>query len=316
MTGYIVRRLLLNAVVIFLLVTLVFILMRVIPGDAVLAQLSEERALSPEQVEFIRHELGLDRSPLVQYWEWLTDLLRGDFGNSLVDRMPVSDAILRAVPISVQLSVLAITTSVLIGVPVGVLSATRRNSLPDYLMRFLAVLGLALPNFWLGIIYVIVPALLIGYSPPVAYAHFIDDPWTNLQIVLPPAIILGFGSGAIVMRMMRSTMLEVLGSDYVRTARSKGLAESTVIIRHAMRNSVLPVLTIIGAQVSAIVGGSVVMETLFGIPGMGRLSFRALTERDYTMVQSLVLLFGFVLVTVNLMVDLLYSYIDPRIRYS
>jgi peptide/nickel transport system permease protein len=315
-TQYLVRRLLLNVVVIFLLVTLVFILMRLIPGDAVLAQLSEERALAPEQIEFIRHELGLDKSPMVQYWEWMTALVRGDFGNSLVDRLPVSDAILRAIPISVQLSVIAITTSVLIGIPVGILSATRRNSLPDYLMRFFAVLGLALPNFWLGIIYIIVPALLLGYSPPVAYAHFIDDPWTNLQIVLPPALILGLGSGAIVMRMMRSTMLEVLGSDYVRTARSKGLTESSVIIRHALRNSLLPVLTIVGAQISAIVGGSVVMETLFGIPGMGRLGFRALTERDYTMVQSLVLLFGVILVTVNLLVDLLYSYIDPRIRYS
>ena len=247
---------------------------------------------------------------------WLANMVRGDFGDSLISRRPVTTELRDRIPVSIELGLLAMLFSVTIALPVGVLSAVKQDTRTDYVARSFSIMLLAVPSFWAGQMAIVFGFQFFGWTPPLQYRQFWDEPLTNLGIMWVPAIILGGILSGSVMRLTRSTMLEVLRQDYVRTARAKGLREHNVLIRHALRNAVLPVVTVIGLQVGITVGGTVILERIFSLPGMGRFLLASLENRDYPVVQAVVLIAAVVVLTANLIVDLSYAIIDPRIRYS
>jgi len=315
---YLAQRLLLMLTTLFGVTVLVFAILRLIPGgvESVILGGDQVAAASPEQFAAVRRALGLDRPLPVQYVHWLTGVLRGDLGQSFISKRPIAPDIAARIPVTFELGLLAMIVSLCIAVPVGVLAAIRQDTVPDYAARSFAVALLSIPGFWLGTLVITFGARWFGYAPPLTYVRLSDDPLRNLQMLLPPAIILGAGLSGTVMRLTRAQMLEVLRQDYVRTAWAKGLPERAVVWRHALRNAALPVVTIIGLQVPILFGGTVVLETLFSLPGTGRYLITAVNARDFPAIQAVVLLVATVVVLSNLVVDVLYVVLDPRVRYA
>jgi peptide/nickel transport system permease protein len=319
MQKYIGQRLLLSVPTVFGVTVLIFLAMRIIPGDP-LASIQAEGAgsvvLSDEQLADARASLGLDQPLYVQYLDWVGQVARGDFGESFWRGEKVRDLIARRGPITAEIAALAIVVSWLIGVPIGLLSAVRQNTRWDFLARIGVILFLAVPSFWLALVVVLGTVLAFNWRPPLTIVQLHEDPLRNLQIVIGPGLVLGIGLAAVIARITRSAMLEVLGEDYVRTARAKGQLEWKVVSSHALRNALLPILTVSGLALGGLLGGSVAVERAFGVPGLGAALVLALNERDWMVIQNLVLLYGLIFTAVNLLVDLSYSLFDPRIRYQ
>jgi peptide/nickel transport system permease protein len=316
---YILRRFLTAIPTLFGITVLIFVAMRVLPGDPV-AQIANEGqgqyTLSPEELQAARASLGLDKSLPRQYVSWIGAVVRGDFGHSFWNKEPIRAVIVRRGMISLEIAVLAVALSWLIGVPVGILSATHRNSWLDNIVRLFMTLFLAIPSFWIGLSAVLFLVLVFTWRPPLTITQLWEDPVKNLQMVIGPALAVGLGLAAGLARMTRSAMLEAMHEDYVRTARSKGLKERLVVARHVFRNALLPIVTTSGAALGGLLGGAVATETAFGVPGLGNYLVQALNKRDWTVIQNLVLIYGVIFVLINLIVDLSYAWIDPRIRYQ
>ena len=319
MSRYVLRRLAIAVPTIFGITVLIFIAMRVLPGDP-LAMIGSQgqsiRVLTEEELASARASLGLDQPLHIQYLRWLGDIARGDLGYSFWTSEPLIDQVLRRGPISAEIAILAVIISWVAGVPVGLLSAMRRNSWLDNLTRVGVTMSMAIPSFWIGLIMVLLSVRLFYWRPPLTITQLWEEPLVNLQIVAGPAIALGIGLAAVVMRMTRSTALEVLGEDYVRTARAKGLGTRALVTNHVFRNSLLPVITTSGVAIGGLLGGTVATETAFGVPGLGTLLVEAMNTRDWMMIQNLVFLYALIFVVVNLLIDLSYAWIDPRIRFG
>jgi peptide/nickel transport system permease protein len=318
MHTYVLRRLLLAVPVIFAITLIIFLAMRVMPGDPLTVMFGQDglNTLSNADRERIEASLGL-RDPLyVQYASWLKDIFTLELGHSFWRSDSVMDLIKRRGPISAEIAVLAILLSWLIGLPVGILGAIKQNSAMDYVSRFSTITFLAIPNFWFAALISLGLLLWLRWRPPLELYNLWVDPWKNLQIIWGPVLVLGLGQAAYIARLTRTTLLEVIHEDYVRTARAKGLPEKLVILRHALQNAILPVITFSGVLLGVLLGGSVVVERAFGVPGLGRTLIQAYNERDFVVMQNLVFLYGLIFVVVNLLVDLSYAWLDPRIRYK
>ena len=295
---------------------LVFALMRMLPGDVVNQIAGENATLTEERRAEIRRELGLDRPWYEQYGRWVAGIVRGDLGESLQSRVPVTEELANRLPVTLELSLLGILFSLVIALPIGIMAAVRQDSLLDYLARSTAITFISIPSFWLATMVIVYPSMWWGWAPPLQYADLWEDPVKNLNMMLIPALILGFSLSGTVMRLTRAQMLEVLRQDYIRTAHAKGLHARAVLVRHALKNALIPVVTLIGLQLPVLVGGTVILETIFSIPGMGSYFVFSIRTLDYPVVQSVNLLIAAVVVFANLLVDLTYSYLDPRVRYS
>jgi peptide/nickel transport system permease protein len=296
---------------------LTFLFIRLIPGDAIAARLGTSTALTPEQLASLRAYFGLDQPLYQQYWTWLASLLHGDFGYSIRTGRPVLVEIAERLPATLELAVAATVIAVAIGLPLGLLSATRPRTRVDLLARIGGLIGLSLPSFWLGTLIIVLFSLYLRWLPNTGgYVDFIHDPFGNLALIVLPAVTLGVALGAATMRMTRSAMLDVLGADYVRTAWAKGLPRALIIRRHVLKNGLIVVVTLLGIQVGQLLGGAVVVEEIFSIPGVGRMLLAAIVQRDYALVQGGVLVIAILFVLVNIIVDLLYGYLDPRIRLT
>jgi peptide/nickel transport system permease protein len=315
MYKYVARRILLAVPVLVLSSLIVFGLMRVMPGDALTALMAESGNLGDKEMKKLRKDLGLDRPYHEQYALWVWQMVSLNPGDSIFTNEPIPVALRKAIPVTLELAALAMILGLVIAIPIGVLSATRQDTTPDYVGRVVAVSGLSLPDFWLGTLVITFAAIWFHWIPPIGYVSLWESPWRNLQQFLLPAAVLGFRLSAATMRMTRSTVLEVLREDYVRTAWAKGLAGRMVVYKHALKNALIPVVTIIGGQFGVLLAGTVVVETIFALPGMGRLTVEAILYRDYPVVQTNVMLVAGTLVTLNLLVDMTYAWLDPRIRY-
>jgi peptide/nickel transport system permease protein len=318
MSKYLARRALFALTTLVGVSVIIFVVLRVLPGDPLVAILGVEgiaRMMPADRVR-IMHDLGLSDPLPVQYFHWLRDIASGQLGKSFFRGDTVAELILRRGPISAEIGLLALIVSWVVGLPIGILSAVKPNSLVDNVARSLAIFFIAIPGFWLGMLIVLALLFWFGYKAPIIIVQLWDSPWQNLQIVIGPAIVLGLAQGAYIARMSRSCLLEVIHEDYVRTARAKGALERNVILGHALPNALLPVITISGVLLGFVLGGSVAVEQAFGVPGLGRALVTALVERDIIVVQNLVLLYAVIFVLVNLLVDLSYAWLDPRIRYA
>ncbi len=313
MRKYVLRRLLIATSSFFLASLVVFSLPRMIPGDVVQLML-EERAYGKD-LEDLRAKLGLNRPIHIQYLEWAGRIVRGELGESLWTKRPVLEELGRRLPVSLKLGLLALLFSVSIALPIGILAAIRQDSLADYVARSLAIVGLSVPGFWIATMVILLPSLWWNWSPPIQFTEFSVDPWAHVSQFIIPAFILGIASSAAIMRLTRAQLLEVLRQDYVRTAWAKGVRESAVVLKHSLKNSLIPVITVLGIQIAQILGGTVIFETIFGLPGMGRFLFDAINQRDYPVIQGVNLVIVSVVVLMNLAVDACYAYLDPRIRY-
>jgi peptide/nickel transport system permease protein len=287
---------------------------RALPGDPARALAGEQA--NPAQVAAIRAQYGLDDSVLAQYWHYLTASLHGDFGTSVRTNIPVRSMLGSALPVTIELSLLALVIASLIGVGMGVLAAVRRGRPAEWFANAFALLGLSVPNFWLGLMAILWLSVALAILPASGFVPFLDDPAANLQHMILPALVLGIGLAAVIMRQTRSSMLDALGTDYIRTARAKGLRERTVVGVHALRNSLIVVVTIVGLQLGALISGAVVTERIFALPGFGKLTVDSVFQRDYPVIQGVVLITATAYIVINLLVDLLYSLIDPRIRVA
>ena len=326
MQAYIIRRLLLIIPTIFIASLIIFLLLRFIPGDIVSQMAAQHKGLLTEADEAaIARRLGLDVPIPVQYARWLgvmrdhhgsfSGLLQGSLGLSLWSRRPVTEIILNRVPVTFELAVLSVVMAVLIAVPIGTYSAIRQNKLGDYLARSFGILAIAVPNFWLGTLVVVYLSIWGGWSPPLEYVSFTDDPLGNLKMLIIPSLVLGMAMSGMIMRMMRTMMLEVLRQDYVRTAWSKGLRERVVILRHALPNALIPVVTVVGSLLPWVIGGAIITEAIFNLPGLGTLMLHTINDRDYTVISGATMFIAAIIVLGNLVVDLTYGFLDPRIRY-
>jgi peptide/nickel transport system permease protein len=315
MHKYVLRRVLLAVPVLVLSSLIVFGLMRVMPGDALTALMAESGNVSDKELSKLRKDLGLDLPYYRQYLVWVWQMVSFNPGDSIFTNEPIPVALKKAIPVTLELATLAMVLGLVVAIPIGVLSATRQDTASDYIGRVVAVSGLSLPDFWLGTLVITFAALWFQWIPPIGYVSFWEAPWRNLQQFLLPAAVLGFRLSAATMRMTRSTVLEVLREDYVRTAWAKGLEGRIVVYKHALKNALIPVVTIVGGQLGVLLAGTVVVETIFALPGMGRLTVEAILYRDYPVVQTNVMLVAGTLVTLNLLVDMTYAYLDPRIRY-
>jgi peptide/nickel transport system permease protein len=331
MQRFIARRLIIGVVILFFLSVTVFLLLHIVPGDP--AKQRCGLGCKSEQIKAIRHELGLDKpmfpitfdgdAPIIhfngesQYGNWLKGLVTGDLGTSQYYHEPVSRAIKHRFPVTFELMVLTMIFTIVIGIPFGILSAIFRNSPVDYAARVSAILGLSVPNFWVGTLVLTIPVAYWGYAPPLGRTvSFTHDPIGNLQQFGPPAMVLALASAAGVMRLARSSLLEVMRQDYMRTARAKGLAERIVILRHAMKNSLIPVVTVLGLQMAGLLGGAIIVEQIFVLPGIGQYVFIELFNKDFEVVQTMTMYIGAIVILLNLAVDVSYAWFDPRIRYS
>ncbi len=310
---YLARRLVLLVPTLIGLSVVVFALVRLLPGDAV-TMLMQEYAYAKDADE-LRQKLGLDRPIAVQYVDWLGGVLHGDLGTSLRSKTPVVDEIAKRLPVTAELGVLGLMFGLLISIPVGVISAVRQDKTIDYVARSMAIAFLSIPGFWLGTLVVTLPSIWWQWTPPLRYTSLAEDPVKNLAQMVIPAIILGIGLSGGVMRLTRAQMLEVLRQDYLLTAAAKGLAEWAMVFRHALKNAFIPVLTLLGLQVAILVSGTVVLENIFVLPGMGRYLLEAVQYRDYPVIQGINLVFAVVIVFANLLVDMCYGWLDPRVRY-
>ncbi len=327
MRQYIIRRVLLFIPVMLGVSIFIFTLMRVVPGDVAMMILvgpEGQGSVDPVQYQKLRHDLHLDRPLFIdvahpargsQYGEWIAGVVRGDWGKSLRTQTPVLETIRNRFPVTFEMATLTVLISILIAFPLGIIMAIRRDGWIDYITRIVSIGGLAMPTFWVATLMLLFMVLWFKWMPPLGYAPIWEQPWTNLKQIIWPSLALGYLMAAVIARMTRSALLEVLRQDYIRTAWSKGLRERVVVIRHALRNSMLPVITLIGLQYAALMGGTVIMESLWNIPGLGLSLIDSINFRDYPMVQGLVLVFAFVILTANLLVDLAYAWLDPRVRY-
>jgi peptide/nickel transport system permease protein len=315
MAHYAGRRLILAIPVLWAATLIVFVAIRLVPGEVLLTGVDVGPIDDTVRARMI-HDLGLDIPAPLQYLRWLGGILHGDFGLSLVSHQAVLPEIARRIPVSAEIALLSVVFGTLIALPLGAVSAIKQDTPLDYIARLLSIIWISVPNFVIGTIIILVPAILWRYAAPPGYASFFEDPVQNLQKVLPAALALGAALSGVLMRMTRSTMLDVLRNDYVRTARAKGVTEERVVSQHALKNALIPVVTIAGGQLGALLGGTVIVEALFGIPGLGTMANSALTTKDYPVLQGLTLFFATVYVLANLGVDLLYGWLDPRIRYS
>lgn len=317
MQRYIARRLLLAIPTFLIASSLVFGMLRLMPGDVLFAVLEENLVNTPlAEIEKVKAEFGFDKPIHMQYLTFIGGVVKGDLGKSLRDRKPVTGKILSRLPITVELAALAVIWSLAVAIPIGVISAIRQDTPLDYIFRSVAIAGISLPSFWLGTLAVVLPALWFRWIPPLVYTPINVDPWINLKQFIIPSLILGTLLAGRTMRMTRTMMLEVMRQDYIRTAWAKGLREGVVIYRHALKNALIPVVTIVGLEVAFLIGGTVVIESIFSLPGMGRLFIEALTFRDFPVIQGLNVMIATWVILVNLVVDISYSWLDPRIRYS
>ena len=315
MGRYITRRLIHAVFVIWGCATLVFFLLRMIPGDPVIQMLGPE--YTPEAAVALRHKLGLDEPLFTQYLRWMSNVARGDLGGSIASGETVADAIKAGIPKTASLTLVSFLIALVIALPAGVIAALQRNKPVDYVASFIAFIGVSMPSFWFGIILILVFAVHLKWLPAIGYAEIADKGFGEwLKRLILPGLAIGAGYAAILMRFVRAGLLEVLSSDYVRTARAKGARERTVIVRHALRNALIPVVTVAGIQLALLLSGTVVIETVFSIRGLGRILVGAIFDRDYPIVQGVILLISVVFVLANLVVDVLYTFLDPRIRYE
>lgn len=316
MQRYVAQRLLLGLISLAGLSLLVFTFLRIIPGDTAVLVLGPDAASSPEQVDELRAQLGLDDPLPVQYVRWVGDLLRGDLGHSLFTGRPVSHEVGNRLSTTVELAVMALAISLIAGVSAGTASAVWDGRARDQLIRVISILGLSMPNFWLGTMVIVYSAKWFGWIPPVQHINFWEDPSRNLQQFVVPGLVVGLGLAASLSRLTRSAVLEVMRDDYVRTATAKGLTARAVLFRHTLRNSLIPIVTLFGVQVGGVVAGTVVVENVFNLPGLGRLILDSIARKDYPLVQGIVLLYGTLIVLVNVVTDIVYGLVDPRIRVA
>ena len=316
MAGFAFRRFLLAVPTIIGISIIIFLMVRLMPGDIVDVLLGGDAVATQEQKEQVREQLGLTGSYPEQYWNWASGAATGDFGDSYRNAEPVSDILWRAVPITLELMILALLIATLIGVPLGVISAVRRDSVSDYASRIGGLIGISIPSFWLATLLLLFTSRVFGWVPPITYVPFFDDPLANLSQFILPAISISVFTLAIVMRMVRATMLEVLSQDYVRTARAKGVKHRLVVYRHALRNALIPVVTIIGFEIGILMGGAAIVEIIFGLPGVGYVLLQSIFNRDYPVVQGATLLIAIIFVLANTMVDIVYGWLDPRISHG
>jgi len=325
MRSYIIRRLLLMIPVMFLASVIIFIMVRLVPGDIVDAMAAESPGGEIDR-EAILHELGLDVSLFTQYGRWvgvipdadgsISGIFQGNLGTSWWQKRPVLELVALKWPVTLELGLLGLIVAQLIALPIGIFSALRQDTWGDYIARSFAILCISVPGFWLGTLIIVLPAIWWGYMPSITLIPFIEDPIGNLKMFIIPAAVMGMAMSGMTMRMTRTMMLEVLRQDYIRTAWAKGLKERIVILRHALKNALIPVITIIGVQLPVLIGGTVIIEQIFMLPGMGRLIISATLHRDYALVSGVMLIFAIVLLLIILMVDLTYAYLDPRIHYK
>ena len=314
MKQYVLRRVALAIPTLFLVSVFVFLMLRLMPGD-VATRMVEGHAYAPT-LTALRADLGLDRPMHAQYFDWIGGIvLRGDFGRSYWTRQPILEEFVRRFPVTLELALLTILVSVVIGIVIGIVSAARQDSAADYVGRILAILALSVPYFGLAVVVVVVPSIWFRWTPVWTYVSFTADPLENLKIMAVPALVFGVTRAGPIMRIMRSAMLDVLRQDYIRTAWSKGLSERRIVVRHALKNALIPVISLIGLQLPLYIGGSVIIEAIFRLPGVGLFFFEALSKLDYPVVQSVNLIIAAMVVGLNLLIDLSYAFLDPRIRY-
>ena len=313
MTQYVARRVISILPVLFGISVLVFGLVHLIPGDV--AQILLGTQATDQQIETLRRSFGLDRPLPVQYADWLSHVLQGDFGVSLRTSRPVLPDLVSRFGVTLQLTLVSMVIALAVAIPLGVASAANRGRGSDAIARVLALLGLSIPNFWLGTMLILFVSVVLHWLPPVGFVSLLDNPWLGLQTLILPSLALGTAVAAFIMRMVRSSLLEVLRQDFIRTANAKGLRDNVVLYRHALKNAFIPVLTVIGVQVGYLLGGAVIIESIFSLPGMGRFLLDSINNRDYSIVQGGVLLIALIFSLVNLSVDLVYGWLDPRIRY-
>ncbi len=317
MRAYVARRLLLMIPTIFLLGTALFFMLRVLPGDVAVGLLTtEEASATPEEIEELREFLGLNDHPIEQYFRWVGEILRGDLGNSPLFDASVTSILWSKMGITLELAVIAVAIALIWALPLGIVAALKRGSWIDQWIRIITTAGISLPNFWVAIMVLLLLVALFVWSPPVQYVRFTEDPIENLKMLLIPAAVIGFRSAAVITRMTRSMMLEVISQDYIRTARAKGLNRWTVTVKHALPNASLPVLTLAALLLAGLVDGAVIIEVIFNLPGLGLTIREAITRRDYDLVQGIVLVIAAFMMLWILVTDLLYAWLDPRIRYS
>ena len=316
MGSYLTRRILLAIPTVLGVLIAVFLLIRLVPGDVVTQLVGLEAAISPKRVEELRRLFGLDRSLPVQFGEYVSGVLHGELGKSLRTGLPVGKELLRRFPVTIQLASMGLLAALLIGVPVGIMAAVKRGRAADYMATGFVLLGLSVPSFWLAILLILFFALRLGWFPPGAYVSPAEDLTGNLARMILPAFSVGLVLAAAITRIVRSSLLEVLSRHYIRTARAKGLRESIVVIKHALRNALIPVVTVIGLQFGTLLGGTVIIEQIFSLPGIGRYALEGINLRDYPVIQGAVLAIALSFVIVNLLVDLAYGFLDPRIRYE
>lgn len=316
MTTYILKRLFLTIPVMLGVSMLIFAMVRLIPGNIVDLLIGPEVYVGPEYRAELMTKFGLDQPLYVQYWRWLSQVLQGNLGDSLRTQQPIMQTILQKLPLTIELALLSMICSAVVAIPLGVISAVNRNSIIDFVVRLVAMIGLSLPNFWLASMLLLVTSVVFKWSPKLGNVGFFSDPINNLSQLAMPIFALSLTLMAIVMRMTRSSMLEVLRQDYMQTARAKGLMPRVIMVRHALKNALIPVITVMGVQLGGLLGGVVVIEQIFGLPGIGWLLLQGIYQRDYPMIQGTVLLIAVIFVMVNLLVDLLYAALDPRIRFG
>jgi peptide/nickel transport system permease protein len=292
---------------------IVFLMVRLMPGDIIDVLFGADVIVSDEEKEQARRDLGISGSYAEQYWTWSSGVVTGDFGRSFRNAEPVLDVLLRALPITFELMILSLLIAVTIGIPLGVISAVRRDSTSDYASRVGGLIGISIPNFWLATLLLIFTSRVFGWVPPLGYTPFYEDPIENLSQFILPAISISVFTLAIVMRMVRATMLEVLSQDYIRTARAKGVRRRLVVYHHALRNALIPVVTVVGFEIGILMGGAAIVEVIFGLPGVGFVLLNAIFNRDFPVVQGATLLIAVIFVSANLLVDIVYGWLDPRI---
>jgi peptide/nickel transport system permease protein len=316
MKAFLVRRALATLAAAVALSMLIFLLIRLVPGDAVTMWIGQEGSMTPEVRTTLRKMFGLTDPIPVQYLHWLRDVVAGDLGYSFRSRLPVTLLMGRALPITLELAAVAMLLAIVMALPLGIMSAVRRNTPTDVFARLVGLLGLSMPSFWLAVLLILVSASYFKWLPALIYVSVLKNPVENLKQMLMPSVSLALPLMAILMRMTRSTMLEVLNQDYVRTARAKGVTDRSMLWRHALKNAFIPIVTVMGIQLGRLLGGAVIVEQIFGVPGVGTALVAAIAERDYPVIQGTVLMMGLLFILVQLLVDLCYGYIDPRIRYG
>ena len=316
MRAYIGRRLLALIPTLFFASLIVFISIRLIPGDVIDLMLAQNDIVTGQDRAKIEAALGLDQPVYIQYFRWIGDALSGDLGSSLWQNVPVTDQLLVSLPITFELGLLALIVALSVSIPIGVYSAMRQDTAGDYVARSFSLLMLAIPSFWLGTLVMVFPSVWWRWAPELEYIPFFDDPVTNLKHMIVPAILLGLSMSAVTMRMTRTMMLEVMRQDYIRTARAKGVGEKLLVVRHALRNGLIPVITLIGLQAPLLIGGAVILEQIFVVPGMGLLLLEAVFQRDYPVISGVFLVVGVGVLVINLLVDLSYGWLDPKVRHA